>query len=271
MPIFKNKIFVIAAIIILLIAAAVGLIFYYGYQQNKNIENKLLIERNQELEKIKKRQADYETIRQASMAKDDQKCRSLEGDAKDDCFYKIANDNLEVKYCAEIINGETKKQCQDIFIYNNTIKNGDSQMCFALRTNFYKNNCLAYFFSRLGDLKDCEKFTAGDKILCQDIVNKQKAYVENNIKMCDNIADKFMQNDCRQVINSKPKDSDNDGLTDSEELSYGTDPFKADMDGDGLNDLEELKIYRIDPKNPDSDGDGIKDGEAVKRGLIKAK
>jgi len=80
-----------------------------------------------------------------------------------------------------------------------------------------------------------------------------------------------MKNDCQQIIKSKPKDSDNDGLTDSEELSYGTNSFKADMDGDGLSDLEELKTYRTDPKNQDSDGDGIKDGEAVKQGLIKIK
>lgn len=266
MLIFKNKNFIIASIIILLLAMAVGFIFYYSYQQNK--KNKLLIEKNQELAEIEKRQeTDYETIRQASLEKDGQKCRSLAGGARDGCFYKIANNNLEAAYCAEIIDGETKKKCQDIFTYNQIVKNGASPQCFTLQTDFYKDHCLEYFFSRLKEIKECETFTAGDKIRCQDVVNKNKAYAENDIIRCDKIGAEFMKKDCQQIIKNKPKDSDNDGLTDSEELSYSTNVFKADTDGDGLNDLAELKIYRIDPKNPDTDGDGHNDGAEVKSGF----
>lgn len=45
-------------------------------------------------------------------------------------------------------------------------------------------------------------------------------------------------------------DQDNDGLTDDEETSVGTDPLKADTDGDGINDRDEL-LLGTDPKNPD--------------------
>jgi len=267
MTISKNKIFIAAVAIIFLTIAVAGIIFYYDYQRNKNIENKLIIERNEELKKIKKRQADYETMRQASMAKDDKKCRSLDGEARDSCFYKIANDNLEIKYCDEIADNEVKKKCQDIFTYNNIVKTGDSQQCSSLQTDFYQNNCLEYFFSRMEDQKECEKFTADSKIRCQDVVNKKKAYAENDLKICDNIGDEFMKNDCQQIIKNKPKDSDGDGLPDSQELSYGTDAFKADTDGDGLSDLEELSKYFTDPKNPDTDGDGFTDGDEVKNGF----
>ncbi len=53
-------------------------------------------------------------------------------------------------------------------------------------------------------------------------------------------------------------DSDGDGLSDSKEISIGTDPFDIDTDGDGLGDGLELK-RDSNPLKKDTDGDGIKD------------
>jgi len=61
-------------------------------------------------------------------------------------------------------------------------------------------------------------------------------------------------------------DSDQDGLTDQEEISLGTNPNSPDSDNDGLFDREEVKVYGTDPLNPDTDGDGYKDGDEVKNG-----
>jgi len=64
-----------------------------------------------------------------------------------------------------------------------------------------------------------------------------------------------------------PVDSDQDGLTDEEEINtYRTNPNDADTDRDGLFDREEVKVYHTDPNNKDSDGDGYSDGEEVKGG-----
>ncbi len=43
----------------------------------------------------------------------------------------------------------------------------------------------------------------------------------------------------------------------------GTDPNNPDSDNDGLSDSEEVLIHNTDPNNPDSDGDGLSDGEEV--------
>jgi len=41
---------------------------------------------------------------------------------------------------------------------------------------------------------------------------------------------------------------------------------KTDSDNDGLTDIEELKVYGTDPKKADTDGDGYSDGDEVKNG-----
>ncbi|MBI5230198.1 MAG: hypothetical protein HY981_02800 [Candidatus Magasanikbacteria bacterium] len=62
-------------------------------------------------------------------------------------------------------------------------------------------------------------------------------------------------------------DADGDGLTDQQEIQYGTDPQKADTDGDNLTDYEEIFIWHTNPLNPDTDGDGYSDGQEVKNGF----
>lgn len=58
-------------------------------------------------------------------------------------------------------------------------------------------------------------------------------------------------------------DSDNDGLTDDEEVTWGTDPLNEDTDNDGLLDGEEVHEYITDPLDEDTDGDVLLDGEEV--------
>jgi hypothetical protein len=65
----------------------------------------------------------------------------------------------------------------------------------------------------------------------------------------------------------EPIDSDNDGLTDDEEVALGTDPNKADTDGDGLTDKEESDLG-TDQNKADTDGDGYSDGAEVNAGTL---
>ena len=61
-------------------------------------------------------------------------------------------------------------------------------------------------------------------------------------------------------------DSDDDGLTDGEEVILGTDPFDADSDDDGLTDGQEVEVYGTDPLDPDTDNDGLNDGDEIAAG-----
>ncbi|HKX75923.1 MAG TPA: hypothetical protein VJR05_11115, partial [Acidimicrobiia bacterium] len=69
------------------------------------------------------------------------------------------------------------------------------------------------------------------------------------------------------VVFTIDTDSDDDGLTDGEEVALGTDPFDPDSDDDGLSDGDEVNVHGTDPLDPDSDDDGLSDGLEVDLGL----
>jgi len=66
-------------------------------------------------------------------------------------------------------------------------------------------------------------------------------------------------------------DTDGDGYLDGDEIRNSYDPlragdFRLDSDGDGLLDGDEFK-WGSDPFNPDTDGDGFKDGDEILNGF----
>lgn len=67
------------------------------------------------------------------------------------------------------------------------------------------------------------------------------------------------------------KDSDGDGLPDSLEIQFGTDPYGADSDNDGVSDYNELNWLNSDPLNAnnaleDPDKDGLNNAEETRFG-----
>ena len=58
-------------------------------------------------------------------------------------------------------------------------------------------------------------------------------------------------------------DSDEDGLDDGDELTYGTNPLDSDSDDDGLSDGVEVNVYSTSPTDSDSDDDQLSDGYEV--------
>ncbi|QGX39854.1 hypothetical protein E2H98_09365 [Permianibacter aggregans] len=63
-------------------------------------------------------------------------------------------------------------------------------------------------------------------------------------------------------------DSDNDGLSDGEEVNtHQTNPNDSDSDDDDLTDEAEVNAHNTDPNNYDSDSDGFSDGQEVNQYL----
>ena len=86
---------------------------------------------------------------------------------------------------------------------------------------------------------------------------------QNSLNLYQGIDNKNAAN-----LNSADKnpDSDKDGITDSLETFYKTNPNIADTDFDGLSDGAEVNTWKTNPTNPDTDGDGFRDGDEVKNG-----
>lgn len=61
-------------------------------------------------------------------------------------------------------------------------------------------------------------------------------------------------------------DRDRDGVSAEEEKMHGTSDLKKDSDEDGLSDYEEIYYWFSDPTNPDTDGDGYLDGVELTNG-----
>ncbi|MCR5737095.1 MAG: cellulose binding domain-containing protein [Eubacterium sp.] len=67
------------------------------------------------------------------------------------------------------------------------------------------------------------------------------------------------------------EDSDEDGLTNLEELKLGTDCGVAGTDGDALIDGDEIYKYHTNPLQEDTDEDGVDDGKEVEMGTNPTK
>lgn len=61
--------------------------------------------------------------------------------------------------------------------------------------------------------------------------------------------------------NPDSQDTDGDKLSDGDEVNvHGTNPLLKDTDNDSINDREEIEAGLSDPLNPDTDGEGVPDG-----------
>ena len=60
-----------------------------------------------------------------------------------------------------------------------------------------------------------------------------------------------------------PSDFDDDTLINLDEYNYNTDPTNPDTDSDGLNDDQEVNVYGTNPTIADTDSDGLTDGQEV--------
>lgn len=67
----------------------------------------------------------------------------------------------------------------------------------------------------------------------------------------------------KQAGDTTQADTDNDGLSDYDEMLAGTHPNKADTDEDGLEDGDEVNIHLTSALKADTDEDGLSDAQEV--------
>lgn len=252
------------------IVIAVGFWQLYYFYKNKKDEGKKT-DKEQAVEQKQDGITDenhkyYQKMSKAVKERSVEQCAEFAPPVGDECVYNIANTSQNEKFCEAINDKEIKKRCYESFVYQSAVNGDDSGLCASLTAADFRVQCYEEFFWRLGDTKNCSSFSGDLKIRCVDIVYKNISFQKGDQSICEKISDSGLKDDCLVATANKEEDSDGDGLPDSQELSYGIDPFKADTDGDGINDWEEMSKYRTNPQAADTDGDGYNDGDEVRRG-----
>jgi hypothetical protein len=79
------------------------------------------------------------------------------------------------------------------------------------------------------------------------------------------ISDTFTDTILFDTSTAANADNDGDGISDANEIDYGTDPYSADTDGDGLADGVEIGLGLM-PHIADTDGDKLSDGMETSAG-----
>lgn len=159
-----------------------------------------------------------------------------------------------------------RKECKDkTRTFDIVVNKKDISLCREVKTLEYTALCYGYMFAKG---QDCSMLPDGpDKDYCEDMYYFADVKTIND---CNKLSLDDYKKVCMRVIKEKKPasdlDSDRDGISDGEELSFKISPFNPDTDGDGINDYHEVKVLGTDPLNQDTDGDGIKDLEEIKLG-----
>lgn len=249
--IFNKKTIIISGSIlfILLIALIYLIIIKKSPKPNINLNVKTATEL--EIEKERQAYDDYQVQQGAIYSKNIEKCAEIGKEKKvNECINDIAVQSGKKDYCEKISGDDTlKKDCLNAIDYMTISWGNDANLCNNLSDSVYVENCFQEYFVKLDSTVKCDLIKDETrKQQCANIVNKRLATVFNQPKACDLISDLKLKEDCKISISVIPKDSDKDGLSDEIELSFGTNPFKADTDGDGVNDYDEINKYHTNPR-----------------------
>lgn len=230
----RNLIIIILLIIIIMAAAFAGFSgykFFKQWQATKRLESGI--------------QGPYpkdaKIVENAIQQKDASLCEQVKEISKDDCLFDLASVYNESQYCQPIQDASLLQKCNDLVSYRFAIDANDIDACLKVQTIGFQGQCLSEIFRKQNDLAFCQNLSAENKTLCADIINANLALAQKDIKICEQIKDNYLKNNCLSAVSNLPKDSDNDGVTDMQERSYGTNPFKADSDADGRSDLKEIE------------------------------
>lgn len=200
----------------------------------------------------RKHHLDYKLLSAATKEKNTAKCNELLYMEKDGCIFSVARFANDIKICDEITEAASSTKCRESFLYDKIIGQSEITRCHELTNSELLKQCLTHFFWQYDSATDCADQQNENKTLCTDIVHYNLASKKNDESQCGLIKNDALKSDCFSIVQTKPRDSDSDGLLDSDEISYGTNPFLADTDGDGQSDLDEMSKYFTDPKDPNS-------------------
>ncbi|MEI8360971.1 MAG: thrombospondin type 3 repeat-containing protein [bacterium] len=238
----------IISISILFLICFAGLGFYFIRSGDKGFLSKS-VNQQKIVEKAETAQ-DYNRTMQAVLANRIDECNKVVVAAdKNSCINSVASYVTDEKMCDLVSDKKLASDCASNIVLKKIISSSTPERCNDL-TSPYIETCMDTFSVNFKKTTDCKIFKDSKK--CQNIVAHTLAINSRDLKSCDKITDADLRNHCQTVINALPLDSDKDGLSNAQEKSIGTDPFKADTDNDGVSDGQEINVTHTNPKDINS-------------------
>ncbi|KKW32549.1 MAG: hypothetical protein UY76_C0024G0003 [Candidatus Uhrbacteria bacterium GW2011_GWA2_52_8d] len=172
-------------------------------------------------------------------------------EAQDNCYWGLARDLDGKEFCQRISGVQEQARCRDDVHQHLALLSGDVQECEAIEDEARRAGCKKLLGESL-NVYTCDE--AEDPVVCADLALWKSAHEELDPRVCDQITDERRRDSClegvRTMISEQTaEDSDSDGLSDSEEETYGTDSENPDTDGDGYFDGDEVAAG-YDPNGP---------------------
>ncbi|MBI4256458.1 hypothetical protein HY626_00175 [Candidatus Uhrbacteria bacterium] len=162
---------------------------------------------------------------------------------RDNCYWAVARANQDVKPCSSISIAEDAVRCSDGVMETQAREVADPSLCEQIADVARASRCK----ESIGGSLTSENCVDRRPEACTDVVLFEKAATTLDAEICDGIVDELMRLSCYDVVEDalvrkldQDVDTDQDGLTDSEEDVYGTDPENADTDGDTYLDGDEV-------------------------------
>jgi hypothetical protein len=266
----KNTKIIIAFLIGAVILFAIAFSFWYS-KQKKDITENLP---PKEGERIAEEISENKTFELARIEKEKKKCAEDKAEGcEDEILAMEAINDLSPQACGKIADEQSRNNCvTEIAIRQNDEKScdlhedenekntclslilgtkaregDDMAVCLTVPDESYRDSCFFAIVNKKNDEKYCDSL--GDlKGKCLNIILANKAFQNGDLSFCDNISDEDSRDGCLAELGGA--DTDNDGLSNSEEKKYGTDPKNPDTDGDSYLDGQEVEAGY----NPNGEG-----------------
>ncbi|MDG1950148.1 MAG: hypothetical protein P8J32_05050, partial [bacterium] len=169
-----------------------------------------------------------------------------EDDDRDNCYLLLAMETRNTSHCAEVVDDQRRIFCADGINATLARESNDIEYCDRIMDEDRKQQC-ADFLEAEEIKNDC--INGSEREECDTYRATQTAVEAASIELCEGIEDEIIRESCVDAVASSnlddvielgDVDTDNDGLSDQDEETYGTDPNNPDSDADGYTDGDEV-------------------------------
>lgn len=157
---------------------------------------------------------------------------------RDECYTVAAVVSLNADGCTDVESAELRANCEDAILAQTIDVNDGIEACEGFSQEVDRVSCKSVYEFTGMLAEDCLSRGISQQ-LCDDGAIMLQAIANENPDYCDQILNEEQVMTCIELVTVI--DRDQDGLTEEEELLYGTDDRNPDTDGDGFGDRQEIE------------------------------